>query len=94
MEKISKVYICIYNWVTVLPCRDWHNTVNQLHFNQKIKHQTFWSILFWDSTYHKAYLMKENQKSLLQWIDQQILQFHYCLRNRDYRDEGTVIQQQ
>ena len=45
MEKILKVYICIYNWVTVLYHRDWHNSVNQLHFNQKIKHQTFYFIL-------------------------------------------------
>ena len=26
----------MYNWVTLLYSRDWHNTVNQLYFNKKI----------------------------------------------------------
>jgi len=30
------VCICIYDWVTVLYSRNWHNTVNQLHFNKNI----------------------------------------------------------
>ena len=27
--------ICIYDWVTLLYSRTWHNTVNQLHFSKK-----------------------------------------------------------
>ena len=25
----------MYNWITFLYCRDWHNTVNQPYFNKK-----------------------------------------------------------
>ena len=27
----------VYNWVTILYSRDWHNIVNQLYFNKKKK---------------------------------------------------------
>ena len=36
MEKnIKKECLYVYNWVTLLYSRDWHNIVNQLYFNKK-----------------------------------------------------------
>ena len=36
MEKnIKKEWVPMYNWITLLFSRDWHNIVNQLDFNQK-----------------------------------------------------------
>ena len=38
MEKnIIKEGLYVYNWVTLLYNRDWHNIVNQLYFNKKKK---------------------------------------------------------
>ena len=31
------MYICVYDWVTLLYSRNWHNTVNQLYSNNKKK---------------------------------------------------------
>lgn len=33
----------MYDWVTVPYSRHWHNIVNQLYFNKKIKKRTFGS---------------------------------------------------
>ena len=36
MEKnIKKVFLYVYNWVTLLYIRDWHNFINQLYFSFK-----------------------------------------------------------
>ena len=37
MRKIMCTYmcVCVYNWVTLLYNRNWHNIVNQLYFNFK-----------------------------------------------------------
>ena len=29
------VFVCVYDWVTLLYNRNWHNIVNQLYFNKK-----------------------------------------------------------
>ena len=43
MNRNGKEYknecICVYNWVTLLYSRDWHNIVNQLYFNKKSKNR-------------------------------------------------------
>ena len=36
-QNIKKEGIDVYNWVTILYSRDWHNIVNQLYFNKKKK---------------------------------------------------------
>ena len=37
MEKnIKKERLYVYNWVTLLYSRDWHDIVNQLYFNKKV----------------------------------------------------------
>ena len=43
--------ICVYNWVTLLYSRDWHNSVDQLYFNKKSK--------------NRQYLKEQNPRSLL-----------------------------
>ena len=35
MEKIKKECIYVYNWVTWLHSRDWHNIVNQRYIKKK-----------------------------------------------------------
>ena len=36
MEKnIKKVFLYVYNWVTLLYIRDWHNFINQLYYSFK-----------------------------------------------------------
>ena len=35
----------MYNWVTLLYSRNWHNIVNQLHFNLKKTKQQFLGLL-------------------------------------------------
>ena len=38
MEKNGKEeYMCVYNWVSLVYCRDWHYTalINQLYFHKK-----------------------------------------------------------
>ena len=39
MEKniYKRECLYVYNWVTLLYSRDWHNIANQLYFNKKIK---------------------------------------------------------
>ena len=32
----KRMYVYIYDWVTLLYSRNWHNTVNQLYFDKKI----------------------------------------------------------
>ena len=36
-DKKKNVYTYMYNWVTSLYSRNWHNTVNQLYFHKKVK---------------------------------------------------------
>ena len=36
-DKKKNVYTYMYNWVTSPYGRNWHNTVNQLYFNKKVK---------------------------------------------------------
>ena len=35
MEKNLKIKMYTYNWIILLYTPNWHNTVNQLHFNFK-----------------------------------------------------------
>ena len=37
MRKRMYIYICVYDCVTLLYSRNWHNFVNQLYFNKKFK---------------------------------------------------------
>ena len=32
---------CMYDWITLLYSRNWHNTVSQLYFNLKKRKKTF-----------------------------------------------------
>ena len=36
-KEYEKECIHVYNWVTLLYSRDWHNIVNQLYINKKIE---------------------------------------------------------
>ena len=38
MEKIKKECIYVYNWVTLLYSRGWHNIINQLYIKKKMWH--------------------------------------------------------
>ena len=43
-EKKECMYV--YDWVTLLYSRNWHNIVNQLYFNTKIKKISYKDILY------------------------------------------------
>ena len=33
----NNIYVCVYNGVTVLYSKNWHNIVNQIYFNKIFK---------------------------------------------------------
>ena len=38
-DKEGNTCVCIYDWVNLLYNRNWHNIVNQLHFNSLKKEE-------------------------------------------------------
>ena len=46
-NNIKKECQYVYNWVTLLYSRDWHNIVNQLYFNLKKKRKKMLFVSLW-----------------------------------------------